>query len=344
MTIPTLIDKQDNAELVRNQIAAILKDEADNQVALAITAGKPDPDLWALRVFIERANPWGQWKNTDEDQTPIVNVWWEGEAFDRSGSNTVDRQKASGTFYIDCYGLGVSRDQPSGAHKPGDLVAAETAQRAARLCRNILMAAENVNLQMQGIVWSRFVESISLFQPEQDGANAVNCLGARITLNVVYNETAPQVEESTLCYVGIQAFHTPDGELLFAHDTDYEAPPAPQQQLFAKTRVDQSGTTTGFAAGITDSTLTPSTLEVGYGTVTVGEVFWNSGTGLNIIFGAGTSGQNDGWTSVAIDGTVFNRADAVFTEHPVIDAWMWPAVSNPFTVDADNSLLWTLPP
>ena len=62
MTLP-LIDKQDSFEIVRDQIAAILKTEITSQIALATTAGKPNPDDWKLRIFSERANPWEQFLN-----------------------------------------------------------------------------------------------------------------------------------------------------------------------------------------------------------------------------------------------------------------------------------------
>ena len=56
-TLPSLIDKQDSFEIVRDQIAGILYENQLAQQALAVTAGK-DPALWELRVFTEATNPW----------------------------------------------------------------------------------------------------------------------------------------------------------------------------------------------------------------------------------------------------------------------------------------------
>ena len=67
--IPDLIDKEDTFEIVRNQIALILANESASQVALATTAGKPDPNLWALKVYTERSNPWEQALNDKTART-----------------------------------------------------------------------------------------------------------------------------------------------------------------------------------------------------------------------------------------------------------------------------------
>lgn len=223
MTIPVLIDKLDNAELIRNQIAAILKAEAISQRALAVTAGKADPDEWNFRVFVERANPWEEWRDKTTAQLPIINVWWDSSTFDQSASNVVSRQKATGTFNIDCYGHGIAANAAGADHVPGDRQAALVAQRAVRLVRNILMASENTYLQMQGVVWKRFPQAINLFQPQQDDQNVVQCLGARLALMVEFNEFAPEGPEEVLEYLAIDAYHTPDGELLFEVDIDYTA-------------------------------------------------------------------------------------------------------------------------
>ena len=141
MTLP-LIDKQDNFEIIRDQIAAILTTEIASQQALATAAAK-DPDEWKLRIFTERSNPWEQYLNNPEaDPSPIVNVWFENDKFDPSGSNIDERQKTEAVYNIDCYGYGVSEDVIAGGHKPGDREAAFEVQKALRLVRNILMAAE----------------------------------------------------------------------------------------------------------------------------------------------------------------------------------------------------------
>lgn len=220
--LSTLIDKVDNFELIRDQIAAILVAEVANQVALATTAGKPDPNDWNLKVYTERSNAWEQWLNDQSDVTPIVNVWYDNSNFDKSSSNVMQRQKSESTFNIDCYGLGISADVVAGGHTLGDQEAAFAVHKAVRLVRNILMAAENTYLQMRGLVWLRWPQAITSFQPQIDGAQAQQITGARIVLDVSFNEFSPQGDESnTLELVSIDVKRTEDGQIVMEADYVY---------------------------------------------------------------------------------------------------------------------------
>jgi hypothetical protein len=42
-------------------------------------------------------------RRRDYDEAPIVNVTFDNDAFDMGSSNIVERQKATGTFNVDCY-------------------------------------------------------------------------------------------------------------------------------------------------------------------------------------------------------------------------------------------------
>lgn len=215
-----LIDKQDNAELVRDQIAAVLATEVENQKALATAAGK-DPDLWDLKVYTERSNAWEQFRDaTAGALPPIVNVWYDSSAFDKGASNIMERQKADGTFNIDCVAHGVAESTVSG-HTPGDMVAALAAQRALRLVRNILMAAENTYLQMRGVVWQRWPQEVRTFQPQLSPTEAVHIVGARLVLAVSFNELSPQVPAETLDLVAAQVERAEDGAVVVSTSYDY---------------------------------------------------------------------------------------------------------------------------
>ena len=78
-----LIDRQDTFEIIRDQIAALLATEISNQQALASAAGK-DPDLWKLRIYLERMNAWEAWLNDQSDLSPLVNIWFASSAPDLS--------------------------------------------------------------------------------------------------------------------------------------------------------------------------------------------------------------------------------------------------------------------
>lgn len=187
-----LITKQDNFEIIRDQIAAILTVELANQKTLS--GGVPQP-----LVFVERSNPWGQFIEAAEVMQPIINVWFDSETFDESSSNVVERQTAAGIFNVDCYGAAVSLDDgnPAGGHQPADLAAALEAQRTARLARNILMAGPYTYLGLRGLVGKRFPQSLSMFQPQIDNRAVQRVVGARLALQVRFNEFSPQ-------YVGVE--------------------------------------------------------------------------------------------------------------------------------------------
>lgn len=220
MTISTLIDKQDNFEVIRDQIASILTLEVVSQMALATLAGK-DPDDWKLRIFTERSNPWEQWLNDQTDKSPIVNVWFDTSNFNKSSSNIIKRQKLESVFNIDCYGLGISSDKIAGGHNPGDREAAFEVQRALRLVRNILMAAEYTYLGMRGLVWLRWPQSITAFQPEMNGQAIQKISGARIAFSVDFSEFSPQIVEETLEFLSIDVKRLEDGEIILEADYDF---------------------------------------------------------------------------------------------------------------------------
>ena len=216
-----LIDKNDNFEIIVDQIAAILKVEAAAQFALATTAGKPDPTLFDLRVFQDRSNPWENFPSKTNNETPIANVWFDSTNFVGAASDTVSRQKSSTVFNIDLYGYGVSSDNPAGGHIPGDAVAIEAVKRAIKIARNILMSSKYTYLELRGLVWSRWVSSITFFQPQQDADNAHHVAGARIAFLVEFNEFSPQYEPETLELVSAQVKRAEDNEIIILADYDY---------------------------------------------------------------------------------------------------------------------------
>jgi len=219
--IPTLIDKQDTFEVVRDKVAVILANESANQVALATTAGKPDPNYWKLRIFMERTNPWEQFEDDPTDTSPIINVWFDNSNFDPGASNVMERQKSEATINIDCYGYGKSKDDGGTGHEPGDRMAAYEVQKAIRFVRNILMAAEYTYLDLRGIVWHRSFKSVTVFQPQLDGRNVQHVVGARLSFSAVFNEFSPQVAEEILEQVAVDVLRAEDGQIVAEADYVY---------------------------------------------------------------------------------------------------------------------------
>lgn len=218
--IDTLIDKTDTSELIRDKLADILVTESANQIALATTAGNPDPSKWALRVFTECANPFEDFLNEDPNPAPLINVWFDSASFDMARGNVVERQMAEGVFNVDCYGYAASHETTDG-HAPGDRDAALEAQRAARLVRNILMAATYTYLGMRGYVGRRWIASIKAFQPSFDAPHVSHVVGVRVALAIVYNELSPQVTGEALEGVTLTTKRAEDGAVLLVSDITY---------------------------------------------------------------------------------------------------------------------------
>jgi hypothetical protein len=204
-----LIDKQDNFEIVRDQIAQILADEQANQVALATTAGKPDPQEWALKIFTERSNPVEDFRE-GTNYTPVVNVWYENSIFPKGAGSTVDKQKSTTVYNIDIYGSAAADDD-----------AAFTAQRAVRLVRNTLMASLNTYLQLRGLVWLRWPQSIQQFQPAIGDNAAPQVVAIRFPLEVGFYETTTLRDTGTLDIIHIDIKRAEDGSILASAEFDY---------------------------------------------------------------------------------------------------------------------------
>jgi len=220
MAIQALIDKKDNCEIIRDQIAAILALETASQQALATAASK-DPDDWKFNVYLERSNPWEQFIEGD-DSTPIVSVWFNGDNLDEQRSNSVERRGYTGTYNIDVYGLGVSEDVDAGGQISGDEASAIETQRVARLVRNIIEASIYQYLGLRGTVWRRIIQSKTVFQPQQDGLYVQNVSACRLSLAVEYSELGPEYEGQELELVSNSVKRKEDGKVIL--DANYELP------------------------------------------------------------------------------------------------------------------------
>jgi len=216
-----LIDKQDNFQIVADEIAAILKLEGAAQVAAATAAGKPDPSLWDFRVFQDRSNPWEVFPSATADNSPIVNVWFDSMNNQSGGSSSVSLQKFGGPFNVDVYGYATSKDNPAGGHLPGDALAVEEVKRTVKLVRNILSAGAYTYLGLRGVVSKRQIVSVDMMQPQQDADNVHHVTAARIAFQVDFVEYSPQVQGEPLELVSLQVARAEDGEIVLRSDYDY---------------------------------------------------------------------------------------------------------------------------
>lgn len=230
--IENLIDKKDNNELIRDQIAAILAIEKENQKTLAQGAGQ-NPDLYDFKVTIERARPWFSESNSDgtengELKNGLVNVYFDSDNFDNPGSNIIETQNAKGNFILDCYGFKNSKRNGNSITEYGDEYSSYEVDRVSRLVRNIIMSAtysylllgrtafpDNINLQ---IVQKRYIIRREKFFPQQNGENSENIIGERLTLRVDYIENSPQENLEVLETLITQCSRGEDGEVYFNYE------------------------------------------------------------------------------------------------------------------------------
>ena len=212
--ITTLIDRPDGFEVVRDKIAVILAEEFVNQRALAVTAAKPDPDLWKVRVFLERNAPWEEYENLDEasDRSPLCNVTYFESRYDDTSGNRLETQASISTYWIDCYGYGQAAADGSG-HQPGDEDSALVATRAARLVRSILMAGQYRHLGLQGTVTDRKPIKLTLHRPSPKDAAIQHISIMRFELEVRHSELSPQVVEGLLTEINATIKRSGTGEV-----------------------------------------------------------------------------------------------------------------------------------
>ena len=77
------------------------------------------------------------------------------------------------------------------------------------------MAATYTYLGLRGLVWRRFPQSASFFQPQIDGRSVQQVAGARFALAVEFNEFAPQVHGLPLEEVVATVGRKQTGEIYF---------------------------------------------------------------------------------------------------------------------------------
>lgn len=216
--IKTLIEKQDTNEIVRDQIAAILAIEVENQKTIATSQAK-NPDDFSFSVYVERSRPW------ETNEMPLVNVMFDNDRFDTKGSGLIKQQHPIGTFYIDCYGYKAADE-----NKTGDELASKEVDRIARLARNIIMYNEYAYLglgyqelgQGNNLVSKRYIVRREKFMPNINQDGYENIVACRLTLEVEYKEESPQTlpEDFELLIFKCQRN---DGKILFTAEYDLTA-------------------------------------------------------------------------------------------------------------------------
>lgn len=226
MPLAALIDKEDNFEIIRNEIAAILALETLNQQNLATLVGK-DPKLWEFKVFVEKSRPF---ESLDPDDFPlpaVVNVSVDNLTFAGNQSMLSLRQTVDpGIFNIDILSPAVNLKKTDPGYISADRQSMIDCQRIVRLIRNILysvppditLPGDNYPyLNLKKIVGSRKITTITMFPPKEDN-EGVMVAAARIQLEVKFLETGAEGPFNLLELLQAQTEILPDGEVIFEFD------------------------------------------------------------------------------------------------------------------------------
>ena len=221
--ITELITPQGNFSLVRDKIAVILAEELAQQQSIAPGKGG-SADNYKADVYTERFIPFEKFLNNPSvaNQFPIINVWFDSSDFDKTSSNSFERQTSKSIYNIDIYGYGQSTETAEG-HDPGDMLAAINVQRISNVCRAILMSPPYVKLDLLGLVGDRWVSTITQFQPEFGAMPVEKVIANRLTVAVSFNEFAPQYEAETISEIAVDIIRDSDGKVLAQVEYDFDS-------------------------------------------------------------------------------------------------------------------------
>lgn len=188
--IDFLINKNDNFEIIRDEITAIIAAEQANQKKLSASSPITDETYFNFKIFSERLDPVNSLASDgeiDEDNFPFINVWYNNSSL-QSNSQTNGIQKYQSDYNIDIYAVSKSKIDESGNVTNSDELSSKRVQRIVKIIRNILANQNYTQLNLPKVVSGRFIQNISMLPP--DAERSLNNMSvARITLQVDHIET-----------------------------------------------------------------------------------------------------------------------------------------------------------
>ena len=205
----------DNIEVIRDQIAALLFLDLQNQYELAVDDADPNAGDYNVGVYIENDDPLQYLDDNVEDSNPFpcVNVSLDSTDAGK-GTAGVNKQDMTAQIVIDCYATGNTSSTADFGTK-----ASLKAWKVARLVRRILRAEANTYLRLRGIV-GRVAWSFQGGEPSNT-RSAIKVKMVRVTLTIDYVENVAITEgELDWDIVGIVADET--GRVHFGGDKEKE--------------------------------------------------------------------------------------------------------------------------
>jgi hypothetical protein len=179
-----LISEPDVVEIVRDQVAAILSLELQNQYKLAQEKKVPRPIDYHIKVYVENSRPYES--ETAEDLLAFVNVTLPKVDVPRGNSRMGD-QKETALFHIYCAACGNNtgnfRDDKSSAIR---------AWKVMRLVRRILMADAYMYLGMRKTIGQRHIFLMEAGTPPAPEKSALAYTVIRASLEVSFVERSTE--------------------------------------------------------------------------------------------------------------------------------------------------------
>lgn len=216
--IPGLIDLSENTiQIVIDKVGEILINESANQQALALADGQ-DPELYKLRVFADRFNPFD---NMKDNVTPVISIKESDDSKQMGVSANHGKQQKLLTLNIDCFGIGRA-EQTAAGHRPADLDASQDCRRVANLVNKILKADINNNLQLdRKLVNSVNITGEQYFEPDFDSRQLGPIVVKRISLQCNVIDTPVINEGVPLEGIVVDVERGDSGEIYTTCEYDY---------------------------------------------------------------------------------------------------------------------------
>jgi hypothetical protein len=186
--ITELIDTPDTLEIVRDQIAAILSLEIQNQYAIAKSQQVKNTADYNIPIYLENGRPYDVNGKDGKTLTRFVNILLPKVGVPESNPR-LGTQKERATFFIDCAACG----NDSGNFRD-DKSAMFRAWRVTRLVRRILMSDYYAYLGFRGIVSERTVTAMVAGNPDKLEDSALFWETIRVTFEVGFMEKAIEAQ------------------------------------------------------------------------------------------------------------------------------------------------------
>jgi len=172
--ITELIDAPANAEKVRDQIAAVLSLELQNQYRLAKENAAEGAEDYNVKIFVDNSRPYDAATN---ERISIINITLQDITVPRSNPR-IGNQKTQGVFDIYCIANG-----NRAADFYDDKDAAARAWKIMRLVWRIIMSEPYTYLGMRGTVTHRTFTKLEAGTPNEQSAQSIAVIRAPLEVH-----------------------------------------------------------------------------------------------------------------------------------------------------------------